>query len=257
MSERARLNLRIDADLKERLRLHAEAKGISIGQAWEEFVQAGLGNQSQEPDTDKKDLQTQLEHVDRQLSKLRSAKTEGDAHILRIAEILQNSYSDVGSEPRQLRVRVIKDFREGTAGWSEECDPKGEDELVQATNLAISLIELCQKRNELETKLGAALGMNLERQNTKEPTIPRRITHEMMRKDPRLQRVVAERYINALKHAIQEFDKEISEAVEDASESKRVNGLRFQKEEHEKSLKSAVAWFPDMHACQVKDISIH
>ena len=160
MSDRSRIHYRIDAALKEQVRQYAEARGISIGEAMEAFARKNVGSASTEADGSLQALQKQLARADKDLAKLRKTKSEREVRTLQLAETLISSYPNLAQDPEQIRIQAVQDYREGKASWLEERNIASEEEVVEATRIAIPIIQLEQTRSRLEAELAAILGIS-------------------------------------------------------------------------------------------------
>jgi len=167
-STQSRINYRIDADLKERLRNYAESQGRAINEVLDEFVREHLDASEGSSETDRKRLERELEKVDRDLAKMEDPRNETYERLSGIGGILLKAYPELQADFMKIRLRAVSDFqRLGQVPWRPPyVPPKGDKvdewDLVTACRFCKELLHLREVKRLLERKLSSIYGMEID-----------------------------------------------------------------------------------------------
>jgi hypothetical protein len=153
-TNRTRLNLKIDPELKQRLLEESARQGKPISEILDEVTRRHLTG----PDMSQQEsLEVDLEKVNTQIAKLGK---NGDSEKYR--ELIQRLTQHYPNLPfRKLQLQAINDYRKSPEIWGNKLGVKDEEEIRDACKYAAQRANLEERRRTLELGLGAIYGIEL------------------------------------------------------------------------------------------------
>jgi hypothetical protein len=159
----ARFNLHLDPLQKKRLTLYALSLGKTVSEVMNDFIAKELPSEGNDndPELERKQLEAELDDVDRQISKLQSGKRF--QQLKDICEALARAYPQI-RDFREIRLHAVSDFR---ASRLPIPNIEREQVIAEACQQGARLAELNAGKQQLEKKLTAFYGIKLEKPATK------------------------------------------------------------------------------------------